>query len=107
MACGLRTVCSDLPGVRGWLADAIPDYNTRFVALPAMTGVDTPDPASIPDYIARLAEALRSEVTAAHADRTASRDGSAPVPRNVPDTAGATWDAVASRVCNFYQKFTN
>ena len=34
MACGLKTICTDLPGIRPWLDQTIPDHGVVFVAPP-------------------------------------------------------------------------
>jgi len=36
MACGLKAVCTDLPGIRPWLDRAIPGHGVRFVQPPNM-----------------------------------------------------------------------
>ena len=87
MACGLSTLCNDLPGVQSWLSEEIPHCNTIFVSLPRMKSADQPEADDLPDYIFRLKEALKELWV------STARNGS---PR--PDTSGATWDAVAKRI---------
>ena len=58
MACGLKTVCTDLPGIRPWLDRAIPVSGTIFVAPPRMHNEDEPLPEDLPGFEARLAEAI-------------------------------------------------
>jgi glycosyltransferase involved in cell wall biosynthesis len=55
MACGLKTVCTDLPGIRPWLDRAIPENGTVFVAPPRMYNEDEPYPEDLPAFEARLA----------------------------------------------------
>lgn len=58
MACGLKTVCTDLPGIRPWLDRALPENGTIFVAPPQMRNTDEPIPESLPDFEIRLARAM-------------------------------------------------
>ncbi len=88
MACGLDTVCTDLPGVRPWITGAVPGCNTRFVPLPEMQSIDVPAPSALPAFVSALADAVR----AAMRDRSASGTCG-----DLPDTSVASWDAVAAR----------
>ena len=58
MACGLKTVCTDLPGIRPWLDRAIPVSGTIFVTPPRMHNEDEPFPEDLPGFEERLAEAI-------------------------------------------------
>ena len=58
MACGMRTICTDLPGIQPWLNQAVPGNGTVFVTPPRMHHADEPDLADLPDFEARLAEAM-------------------------------------------------
>ena len=58
MACGMRTVCTDLPGIRPWLDRAIPGHGCVFVAPPRLHNADEPMPEDLPDFESRLAEAM-------------------------------------------------
>ena len=40
MACGMRVVCTDLPGIRQWLDHEIPGHGVVFVTPPAMQNQD-------------------------------------------------------------------
>ena len=82
MACGLNTLCNDLPGVREWLRSEIPENTTRFIPMPPLISSDRPDPDALPQYVFTLkAESHASGQT-----------------RRIPDTSGASWDAVAKRI---------
>ncbi len=87
MACGLQTICNDLPGVKEWLTSEIPDCNTEFVTMPELISADEPDPATLADYISRLKEALQNSLTTSGGAPTVS-----------PDTSAASWDSVAKRI---------
>lgn len=60
MACGLKTVCTDLPGIRPWLEQAIPQCGTIFVEPPRMFNEDEPYPEDLEFFEQRLAEAIES-----------------------------------------------
>ena len=60
MACGMKTICTDLPGIQPWLNRAMPNCGTHFVAPPPMHNTDEPIAAALPDFEARLAEAMDS-----------------------------------------------
>ena len=60
MACGLKTLCTDLPGIRPWLDQAIPHCGTLFVEPPRMFNEDEPYPEDLPDFELRLARAIES-----------------------------------------------
>ena len=67
MACGLKTICTDLPGIRPWLDQTIPQNGTVFVAPPRMFNEDEPYPEDLESFEQRLAqsiEAIRSCYTA-------------------------------------------
>lgn len=58
MACGLRVVCTDLPGIQNWLNANIPDNGVVFVEPPKMQNADEPIPEFLPAFEKRLAKAL-------------------------------------------------
>ena len=60
MACGMKTICTDLPGIRPWLDQAIPDSGAVFVAPPQMRNTDEPIPEELPDFELRLARAMEA-----------------------------------------------
>lgn len=60
MACGMRTVCTDLPGIQPWLAQAIPENGTVFVTPPRMHNADEPIPEDLPSFELELAKAMES-----------------------------------------------
>lgn len=91
MACGLRTICSDLPGVREWIDSAIPENDTVFIKLPTMIETDTPDKRDLPDFAEAIASALGD--VSEHIDDD----------RELPDTSGATWDAVTGKIICFHE----
>ena len=63
MACGMKTICTDLPGIRPWLDQAIPDSGAVFVTPPRMRNTDEPIPEELPDFELRLARAMEAAAT--------------------------------------------
>ena len=64
MACGMKTICTDLPGIQPWLDQAIPGSGAIFVTPPAMRNTDEPIPDSLPDFEKRLAAAMEDAISA-------------------------------------------
>lgn len=60
MACGMKTLCTDLPGIKPWLAQALPDSGVVFVNPPALRGADEPIAEELPAFEQRLAEAMET-----------------------------------------------
>ena len=89
MACGMRVVCTDLPGIRQWLDHEIPGHGVVFVTPPAMQNQDEPDPQSLPAFETALAEAIRQA-------RSADRPDHALVER-------VSWDGLAERILAIWQ----
>ena len=58
MACGMKTICTDLPGIQPWLAQAIPDNGTIFIKPPRMANGDEPVAEDLPDFHQRLARGM-------------------------------------------------
>ena len=58
MACGLRVICTDLPGIRPWMDRTIPEHGVLFVAPPEMRNEDEALPRSLPAFERRLADAI-------------------------------------------------
>lgn len=58
MACGLRVVCTDLPGIREWMEDNIPDNGIVFVEPPRTENEDEAMEDDLPVFEMRLARAM-------------------------------------------------
>ena len=89
MACGLKTVCTDLPGIRPWLDRAIPENGTVFVAPPRMHNEDEPYPEDLPAFETRLARAIE---TAEHCPL--------PEPESI---SRVSWDSLCRAYCGLWQ----
>lgn len=59
MACGLKVVCTDLPGIKKWLDDNLPAHEVVFVKPPKMQNEDEPQCEELPAFEKRLAEAIQ------------------------------------------------
>ena len=88
MACGLKTICTDLPGIRPWLDQAIPGNGTVFVKPPRMYLEDEPYPEDLPEFEQALAEAIQ---TVNH--------------RPLPDpelVRQVSWDGLCAKYCSIW-----
>ena len=83
LACGCAVVVTDLPGIRPWLAEHVPDAPVFYVAPPRMRDTDEPLPEDLPAFEERLAAAI---------DQTAA------APVAACDTSSLSWDALAQKL---------
>ena len=88
MACGLHAICTDLPGIKPWLNNAIPRNGVQFVRPPEMRNEDEPIPESLPDFEKRLAAAIQTVLWNPEADQKRVRS--------------VSWDALCSRICSIW-----
>lgn len=58
MACGLKVVCTDLPGIKNWMDANIPDNGCVFITPPSMVNEDEAVESELPAFEKRLAKAL-------------------------------------------------
>lgn len=59
LACGLKVVCTDLPGIKQWIDKNIPGSPIVYVKPPKMTNTDEPEPVSLKVFEFELALAIR------------------------------------------------
>jgi glycosyltransferase involved in cell wall biosynthesis len=90
MACGLRTICTDLPGIRTWLNKALPHNSTIFVAPPEMRNTDESIPETLPDFEKRLARAMDD-----------ARQAKLPDEQQV---ARLSWDALCEKLTYIFRR---
>ncbi|QOY60222.1 glycosyltransferase family 4 protein [Thermophilibacter immobilis] len=83
LACGCKVVMTDLPGLCQGMEALLPRNPLRWVAPPTLVGVDTPDPAELPSFERRLADAILDALRA---------------PSEPFDTSAASWAAVSARI---------
>ena len=89
MACGLRVICSDLPGIQPWLSKAIPNNGVIFVEPPKMQNEDEPIPDSLPAFEQRLADAIVAVQKNPLADQTLVQ--------------AVSWDALCDKLTHIFQ----
>lgn len=58
MACGLKVVCTDLPGIQNWLRANLPTNEVVFVKPPKMRNEDEPREEELPEFEKSLADAI-------------------------------------------------
>ena len=59
MACGMKAVCTDLPGIRRQMEENLPGNGIVFIQPPAMIDADTPEPDSVEPFEKRIAAGIR------------------------------------------------
>lgn len=90
MACGLRVVCTDLPGIQPWLEVEIPQSGAVFLPPPRIRNEDEPLEEDLPDFEKRLAAAMEEAAACRLPDAEAVRTMS--------------WDALCERLCALFQR---
>ncbi len=83
MACGMKTVCTDLPGIRQWMDERLPGNGIVYICPPKMKDADTPAPGETEPFERRIAEAIR-QAAAADCPQISLK--------------GLTWDGVCRRI---------
>lgn len=59
MACGMKAVCTDLPGIRRQMEENLPGNGIVFIQPPRMIDADTPEPDSVEPFEKRIAAGIR------------------------------------------------
>lgn len=90
MACGLKVVCTDLPGIQGWMEENIPDNSVVFVQPPLMENEDEPIKESLPKFEKNLAKAMEEAMRRPSVDKE--------------KIESVSWKGLAKRViCEIYK----
>jgi glycogen(starch) synthase len=88
MACGLLTVCTDLPGIRDWVETEVPGSSVIFVRAPRMAHPGVPLAEDIPAFRDALENAAAEAILyTAENGRPAAAD-----------TSSVTWDGAAAKI---------
>ncbi len=90
LACGMRAVCTDLPGIRQWLDAAIPGHGVLFVPPPPMRNQDEPLPGSLPAFEQALARTIEKAPAAVQPDLRAVEQ--------------VSWDGLCARILSLWEK---
>lgn len=83
LACGCKVVMTDLPGIRPWLLEKVPDASIVYVAPPEMIHADEPKSESIPQFEQNLADAIVQSIEQ---------------PYHRADMYGLTWESLCCSV---------
>ncbi|ACQ54960.1 glycosyltransferase family 4 protein [Clostridium botulinum] len=63
MACGLKIVCTDLPGIKEWMGETINNSGIiRYVPMPRLENIDTIVPEEIPSFEHNLALSIEKQI---------------------------------------------
>lgn len=62
LACGLKVVATDLPGIQKWISENIPNHNVMFVTPPIIKDIDEPEQQSLALFEENLAVALQKKI---------------------------------------------
>jgi len=91
MACGLKPICTDLPGVREWIESTIPESNVKFIDMPKLESIDSPCIDGIQEFENSLADAIKEVLN------YLKKHGRNHYKLNIPDTSMVSWNKVAER----------
>lgn len=58
LACGLKVISTDLPGIREWMDENIPNNNITYVNLPTLINTDEPKLEELPLFEKNIAGAI-------------------------------------------------
>lgn len=89
LASGCKVVMTDLPGIRPWICQHLPQAPVVWVEPPRMQSVDEPLPEDLPAFERRLAEALLQALR---------------MPPAVCDTTPLAWEHVSARIADVLQQ---
>lgn len=90
LACGLKVVTTDLPGIRPWLEQNITANGIQYVLPPQMENTDEPVRGELPDFEKRLAEAIVNSAS------------SECIP--VPELGHISWKGICRKIIEFFDK---
>ena len=85
MACSLKVITTDLPGVKQWIDSNVQENQIVFVRPPKMKNVDEPEKESEQKFVERLTAAI--EQSAAEIEKF-----------QAADTGKISWDSTAERI---------
>ena len=90
MACGLKVVCTDLPGIKNWLDANLPANEVVFVKPPKMRNEDEPKEEELPEFERKLAQAIM-----------AAEDTKVPEEQELKKIS---WDGLCRRLMKMWEK---
>ncbi|MCR5667315.1 MAG: glycosyltransferase family 4 protein [Eubacterium sp.] len=83
LACGLRVVITDLPGVQDWLSASTDNATISYVTLPTIQNTDEPVADELPAFEQRLAAALQESITSTTTPCDVSRISWTQIAKNI------------------------
>ncbi len=86
LACGLKVISTDLPGIKDWMDKNVPNNNITYITLPTLINTDEPRLEELPLFEQNIANAIISCVNKSY-DNTI----------NLNDIS---WDGVGKRIMN-------
>lgn len=88
MASGLIPICTDLPGMQGWVDENVKNSNIRYIPMPEMESIDAPTEKGRSQFVSDLIDTLGHAIN----------DVASGLATPLPDTSGITWDSVATSI---------
>lgn len=98
LACGMRVICTDLPGIRPWMDQSLPGHGIRFVAPPDLVHTDHAVEASLPAFEQRLACAIRSEAQLCRMEQEHKNQKESRMKRLSNGLSSLSWEGVCQRL---------
>lgn len=92
MACGLRCISTNLPGVREWINANVTNPTVRYIPMPEMATVDEPTEEGRKQFISDLRDLLEETILECHKDGELAMH---------PDLSLICWDHVAETILSF------
>lgn len=90
LACGLKVVTTELPGVRPWMEQHVAGDGIQYVVPPQMNNTDEPVCSELPAYEKRLAEAIAD---------SAARETEA-----LPELSHISWKGICRKIIEYIDK---
>ncbi|MCP1101306.1 glycosyltransferase involved in cell wall biosynthesis [Aequitasia blattaphilus] len=84
LACGLKVVITDLPGIKEWIRRRLPEANIQFVPLPGMKYADEPVAEELRSFQRGIAQGIEAGI---------SGDNNYKL-----DVSALSWDGVSERI---------
>lgn len=87
LACGLKVISTDLPGIRDWMDCNISNNNIAYIDLPRLSNTDEVNGEDIPAFEEDIAKAIETCVSVKFEEE--------------PDLNDISWDGIGKRIINF------
>ncbi|HHW95080.1 MAG TPA: glycosyltransferase family 4 protein [Mogibacterium sp.] len=92
MACGLRCISTDLPGIQDWINTNVKNPAVKYIPMPEMATVDEPTEKGRYKFISDLKALLSEAIRECHSNGELSIH---------PDLSLISWDHVAETILSF------